>query len=205
MPYLTRTTMLGNCWVTVSRLDPAKHWFPGPTGEWANGGPPSNAASVRGAVRSVRTSAGASSSPPTGAWPDAGWASPAHSSRPNRSAARSAERRTPGGVSSSPWLYIQLEALQDIPFHLHPGPSPPRGSQNRCLRSMWGRLSNTVTASTFERFVATRTKCGCLRASARGQPNQHTRVQSVPIERGGSPKHPSRGQASLAYLAFAPS
>src|SRR5450759_4007016 len=83
MPYLRRTTMLGNCWVTVSRLDPAKHWFPGPTGEWANGGPPSNAASVRGAVRSVRTSAGASSSPPTGAWPDAGWASPAHSSRPN--------------------------------------------------------------------------------------------------------------------------
>jgi hypothetical protein len=74
----------------------------------------------------------------------------------------------------------------------------PRCSQNRCLGSMWGRLSNTVTASTFERFVATRTKCGCLRASARGQPNQHTRVQSVPIERGGSPKHPSRGQASLA-------
>ena len=110
--------MLGNCWVTVSRLDPAKHWFPGPTGEWANGGPPSNAASVRGAVRSVRTSAGASSSPPTGAWPDAGWASPAHSSRPNRSAARSADRRAPGGVSSSPWLYIQLEALQRVSVHL---------------------------------------------------------------------------------------
>src|SRR5665213_1236563 len=91
---------------------------------------------------------------------------------------------------------MQSEALQDIPFHLPRVRVRLRCSQNRCLGSMWGRLSNTVTASTFERFVATRTKCGCLRASARGQPNQHTRVQSVPIERGGSPntlqgvKHP---------------
>jgi hypothetical protein len=45
-------------------------------------------AAVRGAVQSVRRSAGASFSPPTGAWPNAGWASPAHSSWPNRSAAR---------------------------------------------------------------------------------------------------------------------
>lgn len=79
--------MLGNCSKTVSRLDPPKRWG-GPTGEWANGGPPSNAASMRGAVQSVRTSAGASTSPPTGAWPNAGWASPAHSSWPNGSAAR---------------------------------------------------------------------------------------------------------------------
>jgi VIT family len=29
------------------------------------------------------------------------------------------------GSFESPWLYMQSEALQDIPFHLHPGPSPP--------------------------------------------------------------------------------
>gem|GEM_PF-6223002 len=86
---LRRTTMLGNCSVTVTRLDPAKRWFPGgPTGEWANGGPPSNAASVRGAVQSVRTSAVASSSAPRGAWPDAGWASPVHSRRRRRAKVR---------------------------------------------------------------------------------------------------------------------
>ena len=42
--------------------------------------------------------------------------------------------RPPGSNSSSPWLYIQSEALQDIPFHLHPGPSlPPRLAKSPVL------------------------------------------------------------------------
>jgi hypothetical protein len=42
-----------------------------------------------------------------------------------------------GLLGSSPWLYIQSEALQDIAFHLLWGPSPLRphraGPGGRCL------------------------------------------------------------------------
>ena len=45
-----------------------------------------------------------------------------------------ADRRAPGGISSSPWLYIQSEALQDVAFYLsrvrvHLAPLKPAGAK----------------------------------------------------------------------------
>jgi hypothetical protein len=41
-------------------------------------------------------------------------------------------------VSSSAWLYIQSEALQDIPFHLHPGLSPAPSARKITVLSRCG-------------------------------------------------------------------
>jgi hypothetical protein len=94
--------MLGNCSVTVMRLDLAKRWFPGgPTGEWANGGPPSNAGERRCPERAHvgrrvlfatdRRMAGRR------------MGEPAHSNRPNRSAARISSATPASALARERW------------------------------------------------------------------------------------------------------
>ncbi len=39
-----------------------------------------------------------------------------------RPTSEDSNRLSPGGLGSSPWLYIQSGALQDIACHLPPGP-----------------------------------------------------------------------------------
>jgi hypothetical protein len=69
-------------------------------------------------------------------------------------------RLSPGRLGSSPWLYIQSEALQDIAFHLRPGPSPASSAGkitvlSRCgeAESPSGRVQNrgpgAITCDSF--------------------------------------------------------
>src|SRR5450759_5112362 len=82
---------------------------------------------------------------------------PIESSNLSLSTSEDSTRLSPGGLGSSPWLYIQSEARQDIPFHLQPGPSAVRavvGTQSRlrfagpevgCVTAGFGWSPTTTT------------------------------------------------------------